>query len=70
MQNEFYMVEFDWGDRYYFRNKDNAFAYAKQAYLNYAPYNDDKEMEKDLASLNENYYIHGFVYIIVEGFED
>jgi len=70
MQNEFYMVEFDWGDTYYFRNKDNAFAYAKQAYLNYAPYNDDKEMEEDLASLNEHYYVHGFVYIIVRGFED
>lgn len=68
--SEFYIVEFDWGDPHFFRNKDNAFAYAKQAYLNDAPYNNDKEMEDDLTSLNENYYIDGFVYINVRGFED
>ena len=70
MENEFYVVDFDWGDTYFFRNKDKAFAFAKQGYLNAAPYNDDKEMEEDLASLNENYYIHGFVCILVKGFED
>ena len=70
MENEFYVVDFDWGDTYFFHNKDNAFAFAKQAYLNSAPYSNDKEMEEDLACLNENYYIHGFVCINVRGFED
>ena len=31
MGNEFYVVDFDWGDTYFFRNKDKAFAFAKQA---------------------------------------
>lgn len=70
MQNEFYMVEFDWGDTYYFRNKDNAFVFAWQSYLNDAPYSTEEEMEADRKSLNENYYIHGFVCINVRGFKD
>ena len=72
--NEFYEVIFEDGAYFnnpnFFKNKDSAFAYAKQAYLNYAPYSNDKEMEEDLACLNENYYIHGFVCINVRGFED
>lgn len=68
--NEFYEAEFIWGVRYYFRNKDNAFAFAWQSYLNNASYNDEEEMEADYKSLNENYYIHGFVRINVKGFDD
>ena len=68
--SEFYIVEFDWGDPHYFHNKDNAFDFAWQSYLNDAPYNSEEEMEVDRKSLNENYYINGFVYINVRGFED
>lgn len=68
--NEFYIVEFDWGDQYYFHNKGNAFAFAWQSYLDDALYSTDEEMEADRKSLNENYYINGFVYINVRGFED
>ena len=72
MQNEFYEVIFDWGDAYYFRNKDNAFEFAKQSYLNEATYvcADGTEISKDLNNLNEYYFIDGFVYINVKGFED
>ena len=68
--NEFYIVEFDWGDPHIFLNKDNAFAFAWQSYLNDAPYNNEEEMEADRKSLSENYYIDGFVYINVRGFDD
>lgn len=70
MQNEFYEVIFDWGDTYYFHNKDKAFEFAKQSYLNDAAYADEAEMSKDLNNLNEYYCIDGFVYINVKGFED
>ena len=70
MQNEFYEVVFDWGDTYYFRNKDNAFEFARQSYFNDAAYADETEMNNDLNSLNEYYSIDGFVYINVKGFED
>lgn len=70
MQNEFYIVEFDWGDPHFFRDKDNAFAFAWQSYLNDAPYNTEEEMEADRKSLYEDYYIDGFVYLNVRGFDD
>lgn len=68
--NEFYIVEFDWGDPHYFHNKDNAFAFTWQAYLNDAPYESEEEMEADRKCLDEYYCIHNFVYINVRGFED
>lgn len=70
MPNEFYEVTFDWGDTYYFRNKDKAFEFAKQSYLNDAAYANETEMNKDLNNLNEYYLIDGFVYINVKSFED
>ena len=70
MQNEFYEVVFDWGDTYYFHNKDKAFEFAKQSYLNDGAYADEIEMSKDLNNLNEYYCINGFVYINIKGFED
>lgn len=70
MQNEFYEVVFDWGDTYYFHNKDKAFEFAKQSYLNDAAYANEEEMNKDLKNLNEYYFIDDFVYINVKGFED
>ena len=68
--NEFYMVQFDWGEHYYFHNKDNAFNYLWQAYLNRIPYKSAEEMENDYQSLHEDYFIDGFGYIFVCGFED
>lgn len=68
--NEFYRVEFAWGDFHYFRNKNNAFNFLWQAYLNDAPYNTEEEMEIDRKNLNEYYYIEDFGGINVLGFED
>jgi len=70
MQNEFYMVEFDWGEQHYFKDKDKAFAFLWQSYLNDSAYNNDEEMEADRNSLNENYYIDGYGSVNVRGFED
>ena len=68
--NEFYEVVFDWGETHYFRDKDNAFNFAKQSYLNDAAYGTEEEINRDLNNLNEYYFIDGFVYINVKGFED
>ena len=68
--NEFYEVGFEWGETYYFRDKDKAFEFAWQSYLNNASYNTEEEMEADRKSLNEDYRIDNFVYIDVKGFED
>lgn len=68
--NEFYEVMFDWGETHYFRDKNKAFEFAKQSYLNDAFYGTEEEMNKDLANLNELYFIDNFVYINVKGFDD
>lgn len=70
--NEFYEVMFDWGETHYFRDKDKAFEFARQSYLNDATLSTgtEEELNKDLANLNELYFIDNFVYINVKGFDD
>ena len=68
--NEFYMVQFAWGAPYYFKDKDKAFNFLWQTYLNDASYNTEEEMEAARKSLNEDYYIDEFGGVYVLGFED
>lgn len=72
--NEFYMVQFAWGAPYYFKDKDKAFNFLWQTYLNDACYDNEEEyalgMEAARKSLNENYYIDEFGGVYVLGFED
>lgn len=69
---EFYEVMFDWGETHYFRDKEKAFEFAKQSYLNDATLSTgtEKGLNKDLHNLNEMYFIDNFVYINVKEFED
>lgn len=68
--NEFYMVDFTLGETYYFKNKDKAFEFLWQAYLNLAEYDTEEDMEIARECLNEYYYIDGIGDICVIGFED
>lgn len=67
--NEFYVVEFTHGEAHYFKNKDKAFEFLWQAYLNLAEYNSEEEMDIAHECLNEYYYIDGIGDIYVVGFE-
>lgn len=68
--NEFYMVEFTLGEAHYFKNKDKAFEFLWQAYLNSAECNSKKEMDTARECLNEYYYIDGIGDIYAVSFED
>ena len=69
MNNEFYCVNIYWGQRHYFRSKDEAFAYLWQIFLNsYEGYNEG--MTEAHKELNESYRISGLGEVQVCGFED
>ena len=69
--NEFYAVVFYGGDVFYFKNKDNAFAYLRQEYLNTRTGKESRDLiQKDLEELNEFYMITNFGEVCVIGFED
>lgn len=68
--NEFYVVELTHGEAHYFKNKDKAFEFLWQAYLNLAEYDTEEDVEIARECLNEYYYIDGIGDICVIGFED
>lgn len=70
MQNEFYRVDVDYDDSYYFKDKDKAFAFLWQKFLICCGDASDKYIKEAFEELNETYMIDSFGYIQVCGFED
>lgn len=71
MGNEFYNVNLDDGENYYFKNKDNAFNFLWQVYLdNCADRETDEQIKEAKHQLYEFYLIDGVGIIYVVGFED
>ena len=72
MNNEFYEVTFDCfvGGRYFFKDKDKAFAFLWQKFLNVAGDKPDEYIQEAFDEMNEFYMIEGFGYVNVCGFED
>ena len=70
MNNEFYKIEFECGEDKYFKNKDKAFDYLWQSFLNDGDYSSDEEINAARNELNEFYYIDGFAWLKVLGFVD
>lgn len=72
MQNEFYEVVLNYcaGDRYFFKDKDNAFAFLWQKFLNIAGDNSDEYIQRAFEDMNYFYMITGFGCVNVCGFED
>ncbi len=69
--NEFYEVIFYDGDTFFFRNKDNAFAFLRQAFLHNLNGKESTDYIKDaLTQLDEFYEIDGLGKVRVTGFED
>ena len=72
MNNEFYEVTFDYfvSGRYFFKDKDKAFAFLWQKFLNVAGDKSDEYIQEAFDEMNEFYMIEGFGYVNVCGFED
>lgn len=74
MSNEFYCVKFDDGAKFdeprYFRNKDNAYNYLWQQYLNVHGDESESILSEMKEMMNEYAMIDSFGYIDVCGFED
>jgi hypothetical protein len=72
MQNEFYEVVFDYSGygKGFFKDKDRAFEYLWQKFLN--RYGDacDEFIKAAYDELNDCYMIEGFGYVNVCGFKD
>ena len=72
--NEFYCVEFEEGNTFgemrFFKNKDNAYNYLWQSFLNKHGDLDDRYIETARNELNNDMMIVCFGYIHVLGFED
>ena len=70
MQNEFYEVTFDIGRRrVFFREKDKAFAFLWQEFLNNFGDMQNEFIQEAFNEMNEFYMIEGFGYVNVCGFE-
>lgn len=72
MQNEFYSVEYDngYGGLHYFKDKDRAFAFLWQKFLDIRGDASDEYINEAFEELNEFYQIEDFGFIHVCGFED
>lgn len=72
MQNEFYCVEYlDEDDSpCYFKDKDRAFNFLRQKFLDICGDVSEEDINKALDELNEFYEIKNFGFIQVCGFED
>ena len=68
---EFYSVVLFDDSCHCFKNRDNAFAFLWQEFLNtYADRYSDKELEREKEEMNRLWFIEDFGYIEVCGFED
>jgi len=72
MQNEFYSVEYDngYGGLHYFKDKDRAFVFLWQKFLDIRGDASDEYINEAFEELNEFYQIEDFGSIHVCGFED
>lgn len=70
MNNEFYCVHLEYGEDYYFKDKDKAYDFLWQTYLNNCTYESDDEMRDAKEQLNFFSYIEGIGDLRVCGFED
>ena len=70
MNNEFYEVAFDIGGRAFFKDKDKAFAFMWQEFLNCCGDKQDEFIEAAYDELYDCYMIEGFGYVNICGFED
>ena len=70
MSNEFYCVIGAEFDERYFKNKDNAYKYLWQQYLNAHGDESESILFEMKEMMNEYAMIDGFGYINVYGFED
>ena len=69
--NEFYEVEFYGEGLFFFKNKDNAFSFLWQKFLNAnAEHFTDSELAEFRRELYEEYFIDCFGHVRVVGFED
>lgn len=69
--NEFYVVSFDCGLLYFFKNRDKAYDFLWQNYLNnLSGYETDADINKAKEELNELSMIVGVGSIWTDGFED
>ena len=72
MPNEFYYVEYDngYGGLHYFKDKDSAFAFLWQKFLDIRGDSPEEYINEALEELNEFYQIEDFGSIQVCNFED
>lgn len=71
MMKEFYCVWTEDGEAYFFKNKDNAYKFLWQTYLdNTSGYETDEDIEKAEWELYELSMITGVGELCVTGFED
>ena len=72
MNNEFYSVEYDngYGGLHYFKDKDRAFAFLWQKFLDIRGDASDEYIQEAFKEMNEFYQIEDFGSVQVCGFED
>lgn len=70
MSNEFYCVSFESGTDFYFKNKDNAYTFLWQEYLNCYGNETDEQRKEAEEQLYDFAIIDGIGEIYVLGFED
>ena len=69
--NEFYVVSFEYGELYFFKNRDKAHDFLWQSYLNnLSGWETDADINKAKEELNEFSMIDGIGSIWTDGFED